>query len=191
MAEQTEAERTAAEAQRAAAEAEQVRGEQIEASMRAQGQADSTPVQEDYFAFDVTDRVDLPDGVSYIDIKVLNEGSRRKYLNSVNREVKLQKATGDAVMQLATGDERKAILESSIVGWNLMRAGQPVSFTPAMVREFLDRSNPKVIDLIEKRVREINPWLTAEVTIEDIDKQIEELTELRATKVAEEEGKDI
>lgn len=181
----------AVEAQRAAAEAEQARGEQVEAAMRAAGQSDSTPVQEDYFAFDITERVELPDGVSYVDIKVLNEGARRKYLNSVNREVKLQKATGDAVMQLATGDERKAILESSICGWNLMRGGQPLAFSAANVREFLDRTNPKLIDIIEKEVRRINPWLTAEVSIEEIDKQIEELTELRAQKLRDEEGKGI
>lgn len=174
-----------------AAAAEQARGEQVEAAMRAAGVADSTPVQEDYFAFDMTERVHLPDGVSYVDIKVLNEGARRKYLNSVNREVKLQKATGDAVMQLATGDERKAILESSICGWNLMRGGQPVPFTDAAKREFLDRANPKLIDIIEKEVRKINPWLTADVTVEDIDKQIEELQELRAQKLREEEGKGI
>lgn len=191
MTDQTEAEALAAAAKREAAEAEQARGEQIEAAMRAQGQADSTPVQEDYFAFDITERVDLPDGVSYVDIKVLNEGARRKYLNSVNREVKLQKATGDAVMQLATGDERKAILESSICGWNLLRGGQPVPFNSGTVREFLDRANPKLIDLIEKEVRRINPWLTAEITVEEIDKQIEELQELRAQKVREEEGKGI
>jgi hypothetical protein len=183
------AEMTAEE--RAAAEAQQARGEQVEAAMRAAGQADSTPVQEDYFAFDLTERVDLPDGVSYVDIKVLNEGARRKYLNSVNREVKLQKATGDAVMQLATGDERKAILESSICGWNLMRAGQPVPFSAGTVREFLDRANPKLIDLIEKEVRRINPWLNAEITVEEIDKQIEELNELRDQKLKEQEGNGI
>lgn len=184
MAEQT------AEA-RAAAEAEQARGEQIEAKMREQGQPDSTPVQEDYFSFDITDRVELPDGVSYIEIKVLNEGARRKYLNSVNREVKLQKATGDAIMQLASGDERKAILESSICGWNLMRNGQPVAYSEGAVREFLNKTNPKIIDLIEKRVRELNPWLTADVSIEDIDQNIKELQELREQKVKEQEGKDI
>ncbi len=181
MAEQTEEER-------AAAEAAQARGEQVEAAMRAAGQADSTPVQDDYFAFDQTERVMLPDGVSYIDIKILNEGARRKYLNSVNREVKLQKATGDAVMKLASGDERKAILESSICGWNLTRAGAPVPFTAGEVTNFLSRANPKLIDIIEKKVRELNPWLAGDITIEDIDQQIAELTELRAQKVAEEEG---
>lgn len=169
----------------------QARGEQVEKAMRDAGQADSTPIQEDYFAFDAIEQVFLPDGVSYVDIKILNEGARRKYMNSVNREVKLQKATGDAVMKLASGDERKAILESSIVNWNLSRGGQPLAFSDNNLKQFLDKASPKVIDLIEKKVREINPWLTGDVTVEEIDKQIAELESLREQRLAEDEGKAI
>src|SRR5690606_12174048 len=96
------------EAERKLAEQQQERGEQAEAAMRAAGQPDSTPVQADYFAFDKTEKVMLPDGVSWVEVKVLNEGARRKYLNEVNKEVRLQRATGDAVMRLASGDERKS-----------------------------------------------------------------------------------
>jgi len=162
--------------------------EQIEARMRADGVADSAPVQADYFAFDETTVVDLPDGKSFIEIKALNEGARRSYMNKVNRDVRIQRASGDAVMQLATGEERLAILEKSIVGWNLTRNGAAVPCDDKGKTDFLNRANPKIVDLVYRAVQDLNPWLTQEVTVEEIDKQIEELKELREKKVKEAEG---
>ena len=152
-------------------------------------------MQVDYFGFDLTERVGLPDGVSYVDIKALNEGERRKYLNDANREVKVQKRSGDAIMRLATGDERTNLLERAIVGWNFVSSNgksgdlQPVAFSPANLKRFLEAADPRVIDHIEKRVREMNKWLVADISVEDIDAQIEDLQQLRADKVLEEEGK--
>ena len=59
----------------------------------------------DYFAFSKTHRVYLPDGAQYFEHKVLNEGDRRKYLNSTNRDVTLNQRTGEAKLRTAPGDE--------------------------------------------------------------------------------------
>lgn len=174
---------------------EQDRNERTNQAMRDAGVATETMVQVDYFGFDETFRVDLPDGQSWIEHQVLNEGARRKYMNETNREVRLQK-TGDAFMKMATGDERHALLESSIVGWNLVRSDKkdgeikPLVFNPTNLRNFLTAAPPTIVDLIEKDIRDRNPWLVGDVTIEDIDQQIEELNELRDKKVAEAEGKE-
>lgn len=161
----------------------------VEAKMRAAGVATEVSPQADYFGFSETHRVMLPDGVSFVTHQTLNEGARRKYLNDVNREVKLQKTTGDAIMKIQSGSERFSLLKAAIVGWNLQRGGQDVPFNPRNLEEFLTAANPRIVDLIEKDVRKANPWLMAEMTVEDIDKQIEELQEMRAVKLEEEEGK--
>ena len=44
--------------------------------------------------------------------------------------------------------------------------------------------------MIEADVRKHNQWLSQNVTIEDIDKQIADLEELRKQKVEEEEAKN-
>jgi hypothetical protein len=99
-------------------------------------------------------------------------------------------------MKMATGDERHALLESAIVGWNLVRANakdgtvSPITFSPGALKQFLDKAPPGVIDRIEKDIRDKNPWLVGDVTIEDIDEQIAELNELREKKVQEAEGKE-
>lgn len=164
-------------------------------AMEAAGVSTMEFTQDDYFGFDESHQVYLPDGKSYITHQTLNEGARRKYMNSQNREVKLQKVTGDAILKMATGEERLALLKSAITGWNLVRKNaktgqvEAVPFTDSNLNSFLDKANPKVVDLIDADVRKHNPWLTADVTVEEIDKQIEELNKLREEKVAEDEAK--
>jgi len=46
-----------------------------------------------------------------------------------------------------------------------------------------------VLDKVEKAVRDMNPWLRAEETIEDIDTAMEELTKRRAELEKEAAGK--
>jgi hypothetical protein len=167
-----------------------------EQAMRDAGVAAEETLQVDYFGFEDTENVYLPDGKSYVTIQALNEGGRRRYLNKVNREVKIAKQTGDAIMQLANGDERRILLLEAIVGWNLVRATkgggdpQPLSFDQTKLNDFLTTVNPKVIDVIDKAVRAQNPWLMADVTLEDLLTQRAELDEQIEKKRAEEEGKE-
>jgi hypothetical protein len=149
----------------------------------------SEAVQEDYFGFEIVHTVPLPDGKSWVQHKEFTEGQRRKYLNEVNRDVVIQRGTGDARMRMAPGDERYSLLSTAIIGWNLIRGGQPVPFTDRNLKEFLEKANPRIIDLIEKEVRKVNPWLMQEMTSEDIRKEIANLEEMLEAK-EKEEAKD-
>ncbi|MGE0342554.1 MAG: hypothetical protein AB7O86_05760 [Porticoccaceae bacterium] len=144
--------------------------------------------QKDYFGFGGSYEHYLDDGVSYVELKVFNEGERSSFQNQTNRDVRIHKG-GDASVKMVPGNERHALLKLAIVGWNLRTKGGPIACTPPNVDKFIKSSDPRVVDDIEKAIRTQNPWLLADVSIEDIDKEIETLTELRATKVAEEEGK--
>lgn len=145
--------------------------------------------QQDYFGFEQTERFTFPDGRSYVDLQVLNEGQRRKYLNASSRELTLKRNSGDARLKMATGDDKYELLKVAIVSWNLVSNGSPVIFNPQTLDRFLANANPRVIDDIEKQVRKMNPWLLAEMTVAQIDEEIGSLQELRAVKVAEEVGK--
>jgi len=172
------------------------RNKQIVSSMEEAGVTTFEAIQEDYFGFDETYTVKLPDGKSWIAHSALNEGARRKYMNSQNRELKVQKVTGDAIMKIASGEERLALLQQAITGWNLVTKNkktgeiEPIVFNLPNLNKFLDSASPAIIDLIEKDVRNRNSWLMGDVTVEDIDKQIEELQEMREKKVKEAEGND-
>lgn len=160
-----------------------------EAAMAADGVSTVVRVQQDYFGFDETHSVLLPDGMSVIEFKVLNEGQRRSYLNKTNRDVKFEKRTGDASMRLSPGDEKHALLSVAITGWNLVRNGAPILFNQQNLNKFLELANPKIIDIIHKAITKVNPWLLGEMTVEDIDREIEALEEQKRALIEEEAGK--
>lgn len=154
------------------------------------GAAAFEPVYADYFGTDERFKVQLPDGVSWVEVKVLNEGERRKIQNGQHRDMRVQKATQDLVLRTSPGDDRMVLLKEAICDWNLQRNGGPLPFKPTALQTFLDKAPPVVIDLIQKEVYKRNPWLMQDLSVEDIDKQIAELQEMREVKVREEEGKD-
>jgi len=159
-----------------------------EASMREAGIPTHERVQADYFGFEEVNRVPLPDGISYVEHRTLTEGQRRKYLNGINRDVVIQKATGDARVAMRPGDERYSLLKVALCGWNLQQGGSPVLFNDRNLEKFLESAPPKVIDVIDKEVRKANAWLIEDMSIEDIEKEIVTLTELRDAKLEEESG---
>jgi hypothetical protein len=176
-------------------QAEIERQARLHAELEAAGISTEETMQVDYFGFEETENVFLPDGKSYITIAALNEGGRRRYLNRVNREVRIAKQTGDAVMQLANGDERRILLAEAVVGWNLVakdRTGNIVAvpFKDQKLNEWLDKANPTIVDIVDKAVRKQNPWLMQDVTLDDLLKQRDELDEQIEKKRAEAEGKE-
>jgi hypothetical protein len=168
---------------------------QVEDEMERRGVSTTQHTQQSYFGFSVKHQVMLPDGVSYIEHQELNEGSRKKYLDNLNREVAIKKVSGDAHMKLQSGTDKHILLEEAICGWNLLGPDmKPVGFNKmgkgSSLMQFLDSADPTIIDLIEKDIRKHNPWLMSDMSVEDIDKQIAELEEMREAKVKEEAGKE-
>lgn len=144
--------------------------------------------QADYFGVDERHRLMLPDEVSWVEHKTMTEGDRRQYLKKTNKNVKLDKK-GDATIQVAPGEERHALLEAALVGWNLQREGMDVPFNGSTLRQFMDKADPKIVDMIEKDIRKNNSWLMNEVTVESIDEEIASLEETREELLKEEAGK--
>lgn len=160
----------------------------MQAKMEADGVQVEESIQFDYFGFEERHRVMLPDGKSWVEFEVMNEGDRRKYLNQQNKGIRVNRVTNDAHIDTAPGDERHALLMNTLVDWNLVRDGKPVAFSRANLEQFLDKANPRVVDLIEKEVRLKHPWLMQDMSVEDIDREIENLQELRKIAVEREEG---
>jgi hypothetical protein len=158
-----------------------------EAAMSAAGVQTEQPIYEDYFGAGDTHRVMLPDGRQYIEHTELSEGGRRKYLNSVNRDVVIQRTTGDAKMRVAPGDERYALLKTAITGWSLIKGGSPLPFSKQNLEDFLDKAPSRIIDLIEKDVRKHNDWLD-ERSLEDMERELEQLQSDIERKRKEEAG---
>jgi hypothetical protein len=145
--------------------------------------------QHDYWGTDVRTKFFFPDGVTFMEIKVMNEGARAKFQRENNQDMKINRRDDSASIRLDTAKERHALIKASVVGWNLTKNGQIVDFAPSILQNWLEVADPKIVDDLEFACRKANPWLQQDMEVEDIDKEIDRLTELRADKVRENEGK--
>ena len=149
--------------------------------------------QQDYFGFDRTERYFLPDGVSWIEFKPLNEGKKKEFQDKTTKDLVLERRSGDARMSVAQGSERHELIKASVVGWNLVRNGEPLpqpneNRGRVALGDFLTLADPVVIEGLEKAIRKANPWLLEDMKAADIQKQIEELQEMLEVAKKREEG---
>ena len=141
--------------------------------------------------FDVLEETKFlfPDHVQYVTLKAMNEGDRKRYLNKTNRDVSMNTRTKELRMQAAAGDDKHALLELCITGWSVFSKGRAVPFNSSNLKNALENWPVSLVDQIEKKVREVNPWLLGdEDSLEalreerdELDKRID-LIEKRAAK---------
>lgn len=158
--------------------------------------AETEPQFTDYFGFKATEKFYLPDGKTYIEFDVMNEGAKARFQKLTSRDLRVQRTTGDALLKMDPGAERHALISESVTGWNLMRRApkgearwEHAPFDKSNLNRFLDSADPRIIEDLEKEIRKANPWLMDEMSVEDIDKEISNLQELREKAVEREAGK--
>lgn len=148
--------------------------------------------QVDYFGFQKLERYYLPDGVTFFELRAMNEGDKSKFQKMTQRDLVLEKGSGNARFKMDPATERHELIKASVVGWNLVRNGQLVPFDTHgranPLEDFLTLADPKIVEGLELAIRKLNPWLMSEMTVEEIDRQIDELTEMRVAAVEREAG---
>jgi hypothetical protein len=145
------------------------------------------PPFEDYFGFGEEEKWFLPDGTQYFVFKVMNEGEKAFFQKQTNRDVIVDKNSGDAKLKVDPAAERHTLIVTSVTGWYLFKNNKPVVFgkgTPgSMLEQWLAVANPKLVEDLELTIRKANPWMQADMKVEDIDKEIERLQDLRKNVV--------
>lgn len=157
------------------------------------GNADPVPVN--YYGGDVTDRYEFPDGVQWVEVKEFTEGDRRKYLMAINKDIRVERQSGNAYLHNTAGVDRYELLQIAIIDWNLYKPDSEgkmnlVKYNQHELRIFLQQGKPSLFEKIELKVRALNPWLMQDLTIEQIDEQIEQLQETKEIMLREEAGKE-
>lgn len=152
---------------------------------------------EDYYGFDERARWYFPDGKQWIEFKKLNEGDRAKFLKATRSDVHLNQRSGEARIPFDQSKERKELLMAACTDWHVVQkvraTGEfrPMPFqnngTPGCTfAQWIDKANPALLGMLEKEIRKANPWLLAEMSVEQIDKEIADLQELREAAVERE-----
>ena len=152
----------------------------------------------DYFGFEQEHVFTFPDGKTQIWFRSMNEGDRANFQRQTNRDVSLERQTGNARIRTDPAGERKALILASCTNWNLHRKNpntlqmEPVPFSGgkpgSTLDQWLTQANPKIVDALEEAIRKANPWLVGDMSLDDIDREIERLQEMREEKIRLEAG---
>lgn len=146
-------------------------------------------VHVDFFGFSETKRFHFPqDPDQWIDFKVMNEGDKARFQKLTQRDLILERKSGDARMKVDPAVERHELIKACVVDWNVYRGGKPYAFSVRALEDLLRLADPRLIEDLEKEIRKANPWLLGEMTVEDIDKEIANLQEMREVALERERG---
>jgi hypothetical protein len=151
----------------------------------------------DYFGFGEDHIFVMPDGKQTIEFRVMNEGERAKFQRKTSKDIKFNRASGDAAIKADQAEERWELIMTSVTGWSFMQRGPqgwvPVPFSggspSSALGKWLTKADPKIVDDLELAIRRANPWMQADMTVEEIDKEIDRLTDLRKEVEERERGK--
>ena len=170
-----------------------------EAAMQAAGIDTEESLYEDYFGFEETRKYLLPDGKQWIEFRIMNEGDRSLYQKNTSRDLKMDRRTEETTIKVDQAADRHALIQSSVVGWHMMSRNratgtwEPVAFNNSpggSFAQWMNKADPKIIDQLFKELHLANPWLMGERTIEEIDKEIVDLQQLRDAKVKADREKE-
>lgn len=155
------------------------------------------PGYQDFFSpFVGYDKYTLPDGLQTITFKIMNEGDRMEYQRKTNRPISIDRKSDTASIRPDVAADRLELILTTVTDWNLfMRkhdTGEwvPVVFTKANLNNWVRTTNPKIVTDLERAIQKANPWMMAEMTVEEIDAEISNLQDLRDRRVREEAEKN-
>ena len=139
---------------------------------------------EDYWGVSETRRYTLPDGKQWIEFKIMDEGDKTKFQKMTNSDLIVQRS-GDSRIKIDPARERHELIKSSVTNWNLMQKHPDGEWHPApfagnrSIEQWLEKAPPKIVEDLELEIRKANPWMQADMSVDEIDKEIERLNDLR------------
>jgi hypothetical protein len=148
------------------------------------------PAFEDYWGFEDKTRWYFPDGKQWIEHKRMNEGDKAKFQRKTTKDFIVERQSGDARMKVDPAAERWELLKTCVVDWFIYRNGRPEPFSPGIFDSWLQHADPKIIESLEKEIRKNNPWLLQNMSSEDIQKEIDNLLEMKEVAIEREKGED-
>jgi hypothetical protein len=147
---------------------------------------------EDYWGVDEVHKHYLPDGKQFFEFRVMDEGARSRFQKLTNEDMTVMR-DNTAKVKMDPVAQRHTLIKESVIDWNLMQRGpagdwSQAPFSKRNLEQWLEKAPPKIVDDLEFVIRKANPWMQADMNVEEIDKEIERLYDLRKQVVARESG---
>lgn len=168
---------------------------QQEAELVAQGKPTVADKPMNFYGFgSSTEQFMLPDGIQYLEYKILNSGERNEFEQKTQRRISVHQASKKMDMNLDPVKEREVLLSLSVVGWHLFKPNKdgelvPHPFSKPALNEFLRVIDPAIVVDLEQTVRKANKWMMGDSVLEDLYEQREALeAEIAELEAIEGEG---
>lgn len=162
---------------------------------------------EDYWGVQETFQFDLKDGKQYFVIKPMDEGAKTRFQKLTNKGIRMNQRSQEAHLDIDPADERHTLIRESVVDWHIMqkdpKAESGWSELPCpddevrrkrVIRENFAgedaKFNPKIIQELEFFIRTKNPWMQADMDLEELYKQRDEVDLLIKQKKEADAGED-
>lgn len=145
---------------------------------------------EDYWGVQETFTFFLPDGKQFFEIKPMDEGAKTRFQKMTNKGIRMNQRSQEAHLDIDPSDERHTLIQESVVNWLIMQKGPDGTWSPLPCPERDDlrkrvirdnfagqdaRFNPKVIQDLEFFIRTNNPWMQADMDLEELYKERERI----------------
>src|SRR6266540_5663844 len=154
---------------------------------------------EDYWGVDETFKFFLPDGKQFFEIRPMNEGMKAKFQKTTNKGIQMNQRTQDATIHIDPANERHTLIEQSVINWLIMQKDARGTWSPYPcpteenrrrnnIHVILEKFNPKVIQDLEFFIRQQNPWMQADMDVEEIDKEMDRLIQLKKDVLEQKAG---
>jgi hypothetical protein len=164
--------------------------------------AQDEQVYEDYWGVQETFQFVLPDGKQYFTVKPMDEGMKTRFQKLTNKGIRMNQRSQEAHLDIDPADERHTLILESVVDWRIMQKDADGSWTELpcptddgrrkkSIRDnFLEKFNPKIIQELEFFIRTKNPWMQADMDLEELYKQRDEIDLLIKQKKEADAGED-
>lgn len=135
----------------------------------------------------------FPDGEQYIEFKVMDEGDRTNFQKLTNQDLTIRQGN-EAKMKMDPAGERHTLIKTSVIGWHLYAPDQKTgemgeaSYAKPLLEKWLAHADPKLVDALELEIRRKNPWMQTDMTVEQVDEELDRLQDLRREIVEREAG---
>lgn len=145
---------------------------------------------EDYWGVQETFVFELPDGKQFFEIKPMDEGAKTRFQKLTNKGIRMNQRSQEAHLDIDPSDERHTLIQESLVNWRIMQRSadgtwselpcpENESLRKRVIRENFAgehaRFNPKIVQELEFFIRTKNPWMQAEMDLEELYKQRDEI----------------
>lgn len=155
---------------------------------------------ENYWGVEETYKFFLPDNKQYFEVKPMDEGAKTRFQKMTNKGIRMNQRSQEATIDVDPSDERHTLITQSVVSWRIMQKDKDGRWSELPCPDddgrrrrilsdtILDKFNPKAIQDLEFFIRTKNPWMQADMDLDQMNEEMDRIALLIKQKKEQDAG---